>query len=184
MHGLQRVHELRRLLLRGGLMTRPRLTGQTPNNDVYRVDAGQSSDIPRYVQVVGLWDGMPAELLAAARGRRAAALTGYCPFCRYAEQRHNTDCPSSQRRLSVMLFRWETYAKHAQRGKRLVEDPTSTIAARIYQTTEAQQGDHVYRTAAPAWPLRTSPATTQPEPATPRSTAAADGLRAILRTGR
>lgn len=120
-------------------MTAPRLTGQTPNNDIYLVDG--PGGIPKYVQVIGLWTGMPATLLAGCRARRAATLTGVCPFCDYQTLRHHHhDCNADFDYLQRSLALWEhirTTYTHKPRGERITEDPTDPTLITTFDRLQA-----------------------------------------------
>lgn len=111
----------------------PRLTGQTPNNDIYRLDDGEYDSVPVSVQIIGLWDGMPPTLLAAARARRAATVTGTCPLCALDDRFHQSTCPAAFGNMSAALAHWERFTRPHERGRRLVEDPTNVVAAVVYE---------------------------------------------------
>jgi hypothetical protein len=99
------------------------LTGQTPISDVYRIDGGSYQDIPQYVSVVGIWDGMPPALLAACRDRRSATLIGYCSTCPYTDRRHSPACHAGRQVLAAALDRWARTTPGYARGRRLAETP-------------------------------------------------------------
>jgi hypothetical protein len=122
-------------------VTAPRLTGQTPNNDVYRIDRNPTSSTPhQYLQVIGLWDGMDTGLLAAARARRAADLTGTCPCCPYFQQGHDPSCPANTHNLLRRLDHWESRISKWERGMRITEDPTNTIGRVAFETVVGDRG--------------------------------------------
>ncbi|WP_146228115.1 hypothetical protein [Micromonospora sp. S4605] len=76
----------------------------------------------------GLWSGMPADLLATVRARRACAVTGRCPRCGACLQlaagqfTHERRCPVADQHLRPALARWGRQAGPA-RGRRIVETP-------------------------------------------------------------
>lgn len=114
-------------------MTRPKLTGQTPNNDIYLLPG----DIPIHVQVIGLWTGMPPTILAGCRARRAASVTGECPLCPFHDRIHDVNCLAGDQALTAGLAQWERYTPKFRRGDRITEDPTNTVSIEIYERAAA-----------------------------------------------
>lgn len=118
-------------------MSRPTLTAQTPDYDIYRIEPDGA--LPLHVRVIGLWDSMPATLLMACRARRAATLTRICPCCPYTDQLHNLDCPAEINTISLMVNHWTITTPGGERGRRLTENPDDTISTAVYQTIPKQR---------------------------------------------
>lgn len=78
--------------------------------------------------IMGLWTGMPPDLLAAVRARRAASVTGRCPVCDAAVEVgtgtmvHGRRCPVTNERLCPPFARWLRRVGPA-RGRRIREAP-------------------------------------------------------------
>ena len=96
------------------------------DDDVYtRPIPGQG---PALFVLPGIWTGQPAELLAVARQRRTADVTGQCPACRACldlaagQIAHDRRCPVSDDKLRPALTRWARQVGPA-RGRRIVETP-------------------------------------------------------------
>ena len=81
--------------------------------------------------IMGLWTGMPAELLTAVRMRRTTGVTGRCPNCdtcldvTTGTYTHEHWCVVGNDRLGPMLTRWLRRVGVA-RGRRIEEDPTGS----------------------------------------------------------
>lgn len=96
------------------------------DNDVYtRPIPGQG---PALFVLPGIWAGMPADLLAVVRDRRAADVTGECPSCGACLQlaagqlAHDRRCRVADEKLRPALARWARQVGPA-RGRRIVETP-------------------------------------------------------------
>lgn len=80
------------------------------------------------IVIPGIWTGMPPELLAAMRARRACSVAGRCPSCGACVElatgtyAHESDCPVSDDRLRPLLTRWVRKVGLV-RGRRIVETP-------------------------------------------------------------
>lgn len=84
---------------------------------------------PVLLVIPAIWTGMPTELLATVRHRRACDVTGRCPMCgaclhpAAAAFIHRHGCPVSDNRIRPVLAAWYRRVGQFARGQRIRETP-------------------------------------------------------------
>lgn len=79
--------------------------------------------------VPGIWTGMPPQLLATVRARRACSVTGRCLNCDTCVElaagtfAHEPGCPVADDQLRPALARWGRQVGTYARGRRIRETP-------------------------------------------------------------
>jgi hypothetical protein len=96
------------------------------NDDVYHRGPQPGGII---FAIPGLWDSMPADLLAALRARRHASVTGRCPRCDGVAElarsgiAHENGCHAIDDEIRPLLEAWGRRVGRYACGRRITENP-------------------------------------------------------------